>query len=92
MLNYLASTSRPGTLCSEHQAARLCSNLKQSHEEVVKRIGRCLKRNHDEGIMCRLCVIKPTEVCIDADFAGTWKLTESDLLTSYLSRSGHVIK
>ena len=35
---------------------------------------------------------KPIQVCVDADFSGTWNLSESDLLTSALSRTGYVIK
>ena len=32
------------------------------------------------------------QALVDAVFAGTWNLAESDLLTSSLSSSGHVIK
>ena len=75
-----------------HQAARFCSNPKRSHEEAVKRIGRHLKRTYDKGITCKFDATKPIEVFVDADFAGTWSLNESDLPTSALSRSGYVIK
>ena len=92
MMNYLVSTSRADTLFSVHQAARFCSNPKRSHEEAAKRIGRYLKRTCDKGIIYKFDATKPIEVFVDTDFAGTWSLAESDLLTLALSRSGYVIK
>ena len=67
-------------------------NLKCSYKEVVKRIGRYLKFTANKGIVCKFDATKPIEVFVDANFAGTWNLEESDLLILSLSQSGHVIK
>ena len=92
MLNYLASATRLGILYSAYQAARFCSNPKQSHEEVVKRIGRYLKKTSDKGIICKFDATKPIETFANTDFAGTWNLLESNLIMSTLSRSRCIIK
>ena len=70
MMNYLASTTRPNILFSVHQAAKFCSDLKKSHEEAVKRIGRYLKKTFDKDIIFKFDQTVPIEVYVDADFAG----------------------
>ena len=92
MMIYLASTTRPDMLFSVHQAVKFCSDPKKSHEEAVERVGRCLKKKIDKGMILKFDQTVPIEVHVDADFAGAWDLAESDLLASASSRAGCVMK
>ena len=72
MMSYLASRTRPDVLFAVHQCARVSSNPMLSHEEVVKRIGRCLKRTKDKLINFEFDPTKGIEVFAEADFAYSW--------------------
>ena len=90
MMNYLAATIRPDVLCAAHQCSRFLSNPKRSHEAADKCIGKHLKRTKDKGIIYDFYAAKGIEVFVDADFSGTWNMSDSDKMTSDLSRTGHV--
>ena len=92
MLNCTASVTAPNMLFSAHQAAKHHSNPKRSYEEVVKKIGRCLKRMPNKGIICKFDATVLIEACVDADSSGNWNLAESHLLESSLLRTTCVTK
>ena len=58
----------------------------------VKRIGRCLKRTSDKGIIFKFDATKGIDVHADADFTGSWFNFNSHELESALSRTGYIIK
>ena len=50
-MNDLVGATRPDILFTLHQYAKYRIDTKQSHEEVVKRIGRYLKKTKDKGLV-----------------------------------------
>ena len=92
MMTYLTSTSRPDILFTAHQCTRFCSCPKQSHEEVVKRIGCYLKRIKDKGMIYIFNPTKGIEVFVNADFVGGWILADSQDARSTLSHIDCVIQ
>ena len=62
------------------------------HGKAIKRIGRCLKRTRDKGLIFSPNKNNGFEDWADADFAGDWNLKDSGCLHSTLSRSGFIVK
>jgi hypothetical protein len=91
-LNFLEKSTRGDISYPVHQCARFSVNLKESHGEAVKRIGRYLMGTLDKGI-----ILNPTEdsfeCYVDADFCGNWNAnTASEDAGTAKSRTGYVIK
>jgi hypothetical protein len=91
MLNYLAASTRPDIAFVIHQCARFTTNLKRSHELVIRRIVRYLKATADNGCILRSSYPPNLDCYVDADFAGTWSLSTSDNPSSVKSCTGYVI-
>ena len=53
-----------------HQAAKFSNYPKDSHDVAVKRIGKCLLKTKDKGLICQLDVSNGLEVFVHADFPG----------------------
>ena len=68
------------------------SNAKRSHEEVVKSVGRYLKRDKVKFIIYFFNDTKPIKAHFDADFSRKWNSREKELFASASSRHGHIIK
>ena len=71
-MNYLAVTTRPDILFAVHQCAKYIIYPKQSHEESVKRIGRCLKKEKDNGLVFTPDGSNGIGCYADSYFAGGW--------------------
>ena len=91
MLTYLKGSTRPGISIEAHQAARFCIDPKLSHEQAVKRIGRCLLGNKDKVIVFRPYPSKGVECYVDADFANGWSQADTNNADCVLSRPGFVV-
>ena len=91
MLTYLKGSTRPGISMEAHQAARFCIDPKLSHEQAVKRIGRCLLGNKDKVIVSRPYPSKGVECYVDADFANGWSQADTNNADCVLSRPGFVV-
>ena len=85
MLTCLASTSRPDIAFAVHQCAIFSSCPMRSHEEAVKRIGRCLKRTSNKGLIFKCDATKGIDAHADADFTGNWFNFNNHELESALS-------
>ena len=92
MLTYLAGSTRPDIQFAVHQTSRFCDDPRECHAKATKRIGRCLNRSKDKGIIFAPNINNGFEDWADADFAGCWNLRDSNCVRSVLSRSGFVIK
>ena len=53
-----------------HQAAKLSTNPKNSHNNAVKQIGECINGTNDKGFVLKPNLNKGLEICVEADFAG----------------------
>ena len=62
------------------------------HEEAIKRIGLHLNLTKDKGMFHIVNPTKVVEACVDADFAGSWILTDILDIGSVLSHTCNVIK
>ena len=91
MLGYLQQTTRPDISFAVHQCARFSTNPKRSHEVAVKRIGRYLLGTKDEGIIFNPSNTSYQDCYVDADFAGMYKVEDSDDPISVKSRTGYVL-
>ena len=74
-----------------HQCARFSTDPKRSHEVAVKRIGRHLLDTKDEGIIFNPSNTSYLDCYVDADFAGMYKVEDSDDPISVKSRIGYVL-
>ena len=91
MLSYYCNSVRPEIQMAVHQTARFSVNPKRSHELAIMRIGRYLVNTLDRGVIYKVDESKGLEVYVDADFAGSWSLADSDNADNVLSRTGFVI-
>ena len=92
MLKCLVGSTRPDAQFAAHQTSRFCNNPMASHDKAIKRIGRCLKRAKDKGVIFSPNTCHSFEYWEDADFAGSWNLKDSIFLCSALSRSRLITK
>jgi len=91
MLGYLQQTTRPDISFAVHQCARISTNPKRSHGVAVKRIGHYLLGTKDEGIIFNPSNTSYLDCYVDADFAGIYKVEDSDDPISVKSRTGYVL-
>ena len=91
MLGYLAGNTRPDLLMAVHQCARFNNDPRLSHEVAVKRIGRYLQGTSTKGVLFKPDKTKGIECFVDADFAGSWQIEDSQDPISAMSRTGYVI-
>ena len=91
-LNFLEKSTRPDISVGSRQCARFQDNLKKSHLQAMRAIGRYLIGTRDKGIMMKPDHTKSFECWVDADFAGNWYKPRAmkDPMTTK-SRSGWVI-
>ena len=90
MLLYLRSNSHPELSFAVSQCARFVHSPTLNHGIALKKIGRYLLANHENGL-----IIKPTkdlllELFADADFAGLWNHEETDDPVCVRSRTGYI--
>ncbi|GFH59556.1 hypothetical protein CTEN210_16032 [Chaetoceros tenuissimus] len=85
--------TRPDIEYAVHTCARFQLDPKRSHENAVKRIGRCLLGTQDKGIIFKPDINKlgQLECFVDADFAGNYTKEQSHDLNSVRSKTGCVI-
>ncbi len=74
-----------------HNCACFSNSPTQLHEQAVKRIGCYLAHTKTKGVTYQPDKSETLNMCIDADFAGTWHKEFSHLRDSILSWSGYVI-
>jgi Reverse transcriptase (RNA-dependent DNA polymerase) len=91
-LNFLEKSTRPDIAYAVHQAARFCTEPKQSHSTAVKRIGKYLLDTKDKGL-----ILNPKdhsfECYVDADFVGNWNRATADVDPSTAkSRTAFIIR
>jgi hypothetical protein len=91
MLNYFATSTRPDIAFAIHQCARFTTNPRRIHEIAIRRIVRYLKGTSTKGIILKRSSLFNLDCFVDADFAGTWTISTSDLPSSVKSRTGYVI-
>ena len=91
MLGYLAGNTRPDLLMAVHQCARFNNDPRLSYEVAVKRIGRYLQGTSTKGVLFKPDKTKGIECFVDADFAGSWQIEDSQDPISAMSRTGYVI-
>jgi hypothetical protein len=91
MFGYLQSNSRPDIAYAVSSAARFTHHPKRSHEEALKRIGRCLKGTIDESLILRPSDTMDIDCYVDADFAGLWPHENKLDPTCVKSRTGFAI-
>ena len=75
-----------------HQCARFTENLKRSHAEAVKQIGRYLLATCDKGLIIHPMSHWHFDCWVDTDFTGNWQCPDAhvDPMTSK-SRSGWIV-
>ena len=92
MLQYLGQNTRPDLSYSITSCARYCNEPRKPHGVAVKRIARYLKSSLDEGIL-----LKPDlnnlaiDLHVDADFAGSWNLSDPEDPNGVKSRTGFLL-
>ncbi len=91
MLNYLATSTRPDITFAVHQCARFTTNPRHIHELAIQRIVRYLKGTSTKGIILKPSSLHNLDCFVDADFAGTWTISTSELPSSIKSCTGYVI-
>jgi hypothetical protein len=89
---FLEKSTRPDIAYAVHQAARFCTEPKQSHSTAVKRIGKYLLDTKDKGL-----ILNPKdhsfECYVDADFVGNWNRATADVDPSTAkSRTAFIIR
>jgi hypothetical protein len=94
MSGYLQGQCRSNTNFANSQGAHFIHCTKQSHEEVLERIGQYLKATGDKGLILhhknhngRLDI----DCYVDIDFAGLWGYEDKQDPYCVKSRTGHVI-
>ena len=75
-----------------HQVEKFSSNPRRSHDNDVKRIGKCLKDMLEKGIIHKPNSEKGLEVRVDADFAESYDSSNAQDPVSVHSRTGFIIK
>ena len=65
---------------------------KKSHDTAIKRIGKCLKKTKDKGIILKVDRSLGLECFVDADFAGGWNYNDSEDPSSVFFWTGYVIR
>ncbi len=92
MLLYLSGHTQPDIAYAVNCAARYMFNLKKSHEEHLKRIGRYLKATRNRGLIINLSSnILKIDAYPDADFAGMYGYERHDDPSCMKSCTGYVI-
>jgi hypothetical protein len=91
MLNYLAASTRPDIAFAVHQCARFTIKPRRIRELAIRRIVRYLKGTSTKGIVLKPSSLFNLDCFDDADFAGTWTISTSDLPSSIKSCTGYVI-
>jgi hypothetical protein len=91
MLLYVASNSRPDIAYAVHSAARFTHAPKHSHGVALKRIVRYLIGTRDRGMLIRPTEELALDCYVDADFAGLYKVEDSQDPICVKSRTGFVI-
>jgi len=93
-LNFLEKSTRPDIAYAVHQCARFVERPTKLHGEAVKRIGRYLLANPNEGIILR--PNQSTFDCwVDASHAGEWRKGSEDSMydaTTAKSRTGYILQ
>ena len=91
-LNFLVKSTHPDLAYAVHQCARFSSDPKQSHVDVIKRIGCYLKGTQDMGITLQPDPQQSFQCRVDTDFTGNWRPVgaQADPMTAK-SRSGGII-
>ncbi len=90
MLLYLGH-SQPDISFATHQCARYTHAPKQSHEDVLKQIGRYLKGTLNNGLVLTPSNDFKINCYPDADFAGLWLRDDKQDPHCVRSRTGYVI-
>lgn len=91
-LNFLEKSTRPDIAFAVHQCARFQSNLKKTHGEAVKHIGRYLLGTKDRGLIYKPTNSNKMECYVDADFCGNRDATVADKeVSTAKSRTGYII-
>lgn len=91
MLGYLSGNTRPDLLMAVRQCARFNSDPRMSHENAAKRIDRYLKDTCTKGIILKPDKNRGIECYVDADYAGSWQVEDSQYPMNAMSRTGYVI-
>jgi len=93
-LNFLEKSTRPDIAYAVRQCARFVERPTKLHGEAVKRIGRYLLANPNEGIILR--PNQSTFDCwVDASHAGEWRKGSEDSMydaTTAKSRTGYILQ
>ena len=90
MMLYLQGNTRPDISFAVNQCARFSAHPKKSHEIALKHIGRYLKATKTKGILMKIDSMTSLDCWCDADFAGLWKVEESQDPISVKSRTGFI--
>lgn len=91
MAMYLANNTRIDCAMATHQCARFCANPRQPHEVALKRIGRYLVGNQNQGLHIKPRGNLKLDCYVDADFCGLFNLDDCEDPSSYRSRSGYLL-
>ena len=75
-----------------YQDAKFITNSKHSHDNVVKRIDKCLKGTNEKGLILKMDLKKSLEMHADSDIAGAYDKDASEYLSTVHSRIGFIIK
>ena len=78
-LNYLERGSRSDISYAVHQCARFCSDPKKEHGQAVRWLGRYLRHTRNKGTILKPNLNKGLEVYVDADFAGNFDKTDTQI-------------
>ena len=90
MMLYLQGNTRPDISFAVNQCARFSANPRKSHEVALKHIGRYLKGTKNQGLIMRIDSMTSLNCWCDADFAGLWKVEDSQDSASVKSRTGFI--
>lgn len=85
ILDYLYGNTRPDILMAVHQCARFNADPRMSHENAVERIRKYLRGTSNKGILFRPDKSRGIECYVDADFAGSWQIEDSQYPISAMS-------
>ena len=89
--NYLEKESRSDIAYITHQCARFMADPKKEHGEVLKWLGRYLKRTRGKGTILGPSANRNLEVYVDADFSSNWDPKETHDRDTARSRHGYYI-
>ena len=90
-VNYLTSSTRPGTQFAMHQCSKFSINPKYTHKVAAKHIFCYLKCTADEDILVTPNIDKGFKCYVNTNFAGTFTHMEAEDPSSCLSQTGYVI-